>query len=93
MTLAAETQRWDPADYERNARFVSELGAPVVELRQPRAGERILDLGCGDGFLTERLVALGCRVVAVDASPEQVEGARRRGLDARVARVTASLQF
>ena len=61
----------------------------MVELLQPRAGERILDLGCGDGFLTERLVALGCKVVAVDASPEQVEGARRRGLDARVARAEA----
>ena len=89
MSIAAETQRWDPADYERNARFVSELGAPVVELLAPQAGERILDLGCGDGFLTERLVALGCKVVAVDASPEQVEGARRRGLDARVARAEA----
>jgi SAM-dependent methyltransferase len=89
MAAAADTQRWDPGVYERNARFVSELGAPVLELLAPRPGERILDLGCGDGFLTERLVALGCDVVAVDASPEQVEGARRRGLDARVARAEA----
>jgi SAM-dependent methyltransferase len=89
MTAPAPTQRWDPDLYERNARFVSELGAPLVELLAPRPGERVLDLGCGDGFLTERLVALGCQVVAVDASPEQVEGARRRGLDARVARAEA----
>jgi SAM-dependent methyltransferase len=89
MAAAADTQRWDPGVYERNARFVSELGAPVLELLAPRRGERILDLGCGDGFLTERLVAVGCDVVAVDASPEQVEGARRRGLDARVARAEA----
>jgi SAM-dependent methyltransferase len=82
-------QRWDPALYERNARFVSELGAPVLELLAPRPGERVLDLGCGDGFLTERLRALGCEVVAVDASAEQVEAARRRGLDARVARAEA----
>jgi SAM-dependent methyltransferase len=82
-------QRWNPEVYERNARFVSELGAPVVELLAPRTGERILDLGCGDGHLTERLAALGCEVVAVDASEEQVEAARRRGLDARVARAQA----
>jgi SAM-dependent methyltransferase len=88
-TASTDAQRWDPAAYERHARFVSELGAPVVELLAPRAGERILDLGCGDGFLTERLAALGCDVVGVDASPEQVEGARRRGLDARVARAQA----
>ncbi len=75
---------WDPERYHRHARFVSDLGMPVVELLAPRPGERILDLGCGDGALTEKLAALGCRVVGVDSSPEQVEAARRRGLDARV---------
>lgn len=44
----------------------------------------MLDLGCGDGRLTEVLAAAGCLVVAVDASPEQVAAARARGLDARV---------
>ncbi len=78
------TQRWDPAGYARNARFVAELGLPVVELLAPRPGERILDLGCGDGALTEKLVALGCQVIGADASPEQVAAARARGLDARV---------
>ncbi|MGH7789991.1 MAG: class I SAM-dependent methyltransferase, partial [Candidatus Binatia bacterium] len=77
-------QSWDPERYARNARFVAELGAPVVELLAPRAGERVLDLGCGDGALTERLVALGCAVVGVDASPEQIAAARARGLDAHV---------
>ena len=50
----------------------------------PGAGDRILDLGCGDGVLTEKLVAAGADVVAVDASPEQIAAARRRGLDARI---------
>lgn len=78
-------QTWDPERYARNARFVSDLGAPVVELLAPRAGERILDLGCGDGALTEKLVELGCRVIGVDASVAQVAAARARGLDAEVA--------
>jgi len=79
------TQTWDPEGYARHARFVSELGQPVVELLAPRPGERILDLGCGDGALTELLVALGCEVIGVDASAAQVAAAQARGLDARVA--------
>lgn len=81
-------QVWDPDRYAAHARFVSDLGAPVVELLAPRAGERVLDIGCGDGALTEKLVAAGCRVVAIDASPGQVQAARGRGLDARVADIT-----
>lgn len=77
-------QQWDPETYARNARFVSELGAGVVELLMPQRGERILDLGCGDGALTAKLVALGCEVVGVDASEPQIRGARAMGLDAQV---------
>jgi trans-aconitate methyltransferase len=77
-------QHWDPKGYARHARFVSELGLPVVELLAPRPGERILDLGCGDGALTRVLVRVGCQVVGVDGSPDQIEAARRLGLDARV---------
>src|SRR2546423_11924613 len=75
-------QAWDPASYARNARFVSDLGSPVVDLLAPKPGERILDLGCGDGVLTKKLVDLGCEVVAVDSSVPQIEAARKLGLNA-----------
>ena len=77
-------QTWDPASYAAGARFVSDLGAPLLDLLAPRAGERILDLGCGDGALTEKLVAVGCDVLAVDSSPEQIAAAKALGLNARV---------
>ena len=78
------TQSWNARQYAEHARFVSDLGLPVVELLAPRPGERLLDLGCGDGVLSKRLADLGCDVVAVDASVDMVRAARLLGLDARV---------
>jgi trans-aconitate methyltransferase len=77
-------QSWNPQTYAANARFVSELGQPLVELLAAQPGERILDLGCGDGVLTEKIAAIGATVVAVDAAPDMVAAAKARGLDARV---------
>ncbi|MCA9530121.1 MAG: class I SAM-dependent methyltransferase [Myxococcales bacterium] len=70
--------------YAQNARFVPALGVPAVDLLDPRPGERVLDLGAGDGALSHEIVARGAEVVALDASPSMVEAARATGLDARV---------
>lgn len=84
MSEVNRASRWEPADYAKNAAFVPALGKPVVDLLSPRAGEHILDLGCGDGVLTEMLIDAGARVKGVDASPEMVAAARARGIDADV---------
>jgi trans-aconitate methyltransferase len=78
---------WTSEAYRRNAAFVPALGAAVFDLLNPLPGERILDLGCGEGSLTARLDLAGAAVVGVDASEEMVASARTRGLDARVMNV------
>jgi SAM-dependent methyltransferase len=78
------SQNWSAAGYAANAHFVPALGQPVLDLLEPQAGERILDLGCGDGVLTEKLIALGAEVVAIDNSSDMIAAARRRGLDATI---------
>jgi SAM-dependent methyltransferase len=83
MTEANRAQTWTPDSYDTNARFVSDLGADVLDWLAPRPGEHILDLGCGDGALTERLVAAGATVVGVDISGPLMEAALARGLDVR----------
>jgi SAM-dependent methyltransferase len=77
-------QHWSARRYAETADFVPALGAAVLELLSPRPGEQILDLGCGDGVLTEKIAAAGAVVVAVDAAPDMVAAARARGLDARL---------
>ena len=77
--------RWSPTDYACNAAFVPGLGAAAVQLLNPQPGELILDVGCGDGALTARIVEAGARAIGLDASPDMVEAARSRGIDAFVA--------
>ena len=63
---------------------MSGFGLAALALLDPQPGERILDLGCGEGALTEKLVEVGCTVVGVDGAAAMVKAARRRGLDARL---------
>jgi trans-aconitate methyltransferase len=75
-------QTWDPQAYARVGAFVHELAEGVVEWLAARPGERILDLGCGDGQLTARLAEAGVDVRGVDASPAMVAAARAKGIAA-----------
>jgi SAM-dependent methyltransferase len=80
---AALRQVWGAEKYEKNARFVSDMTSDVVNWLSPRPGERILDLGCGDGALTEKLARAGTVVIGVDTSEALLAAARARGLDVR----------
>lgn len=76
------TQTWDPAAYAQHGAFVPALATGVFAWLAAQPGERILDLGCGNGQLTSRIAATGARVQGVDASQQMVAAARDRGLDA-----------
>lgn len=86
---SATGQTWNTAAYAANGRFVANLATGVVELLSPQPGEHLLDLGCGDGALTEQLAATGAIVTGVDASASMVAAARTRGLRIDLADATA----
>jgi trans-aconitate methyltransferase len=73
-------QRWNAEAYATSGRFVANLASDVVAMLAPRPGERILDVGCGDGALTERIGASGASVVGIDNSPSMLDAARKRCL-------------
>lgn len=83
--VQTDAQVWSSERYATHARFVSDLGSEIAGWLAPQPGERILDLGCGDGELTLRLEGAGAQVVGVDASEDFVRTAREKGLDARIA--------
>ncbi len=72
---------WNAADYQRHAGFVPALGAAALDLLAPQPGERILDLGCGDGALTARIAEAGATVLGLDPDPSMLAAARDRGLE------------
>ena len=76
----AAGQVWNAAGYARHAGFVPELGQDVLALLDPKPGERVVDIGCGDGALTDRIVAAGAVVTGVEADPDLARAARGRGL-------------
>jgi trans-aconitate methyltransferase len=75
---------WNADRYVKNAAFVSTYGSAVAELLGDIGGQRVLDLGCGDGRLTQELVEKGASVVGIDSSESMIESARDKGLDAHV---------
>ena len=79
---AVSTSKWDAGDYARVGAFVAELGEAALDLLDPQPGERILDVGCGEGTLTRKIVERGATVLGIDNSPEMVAAARVNGIDA-----------
>lgn len=93
--VATESERgdsdeeWDSNAYDGSHSFVYEYGADVVELLDPKPGERILDVGCGTGHLTDRIADTGAEVVGIDQSAEMIETARKAYPDREFRRADA----
>lgn len=72
------THGWDAETYDRDFAFVAAYGATILGWLDPAPGERVLDLGCGTGDLTVRLVEAGAQVVGLDADPAMAAAFARR---------------
>ena len=86
MSRSAEhaDRDWSAADYGQHAGFVVDLAAELVDWLAPSPGERVLDLGCGDGTMSLRLLARDVAVTGVDTSPAMVAAACEQGVPAMV---------
>ncbi|HEY4363975.1 MAG TPA: class I SAM-dependent methyltransferase [Bryobacteraceae bacterium] len=69
---------WDERMGEGNDFFETLLWPAVERLLRPVAGERFLDIACGNGLTPRRLAKAGASVVAFDGSPAMIARARER---------------
>ena len=75
MTTTYDT-KWNARLYDDKHNFVFKFGEDVVQLLNPGQGERILDLGCGTGYLTHVIAQAGARVIGIDKSQSMIERAQ-----------------
>jgi trans-aconitate methyltransferase len=68
---------WNTALYENKHNFVWQYGEDLLQLLNPKARERILDLGCGTGQLTEKIALSGAEVMGIDNVSAMIEKARQ----------------
>lgn len=81
--MESANKSWDAAAYDGKHSFVWKYGEDVIELLNPQAGERILDLGCGTGHLTNQIAARGAEILGIDASPDMIAEAKKAYPDLR----------
>jgi ubiquinone/menaquinone biosynthesis C-methylase UbiE len=76
--LEATPGRYDAGMRAITLGRIAALHDAVAAEAAPEPGGRVLEIGCGTGAVTGRLLARGAQVVALDQSPEMMEQARRR---------------
>jgi trans-aconitate methyltransferase len=69
---------WDAKTYDERFGFVTRGGDSLIDLLDPQPGERILDLGCGTGELTDAIAQRGATAVGLDADKHMLDRARAR---------------
>jgi trans-aconitate methyltransferase len=68
--------QWNAELYEDKHSFVWQYGSDLITILSPQSGERILDLGCGTGQLTNQIAQLGAEVIGIDRDASMIEQAK-----------------
>jgi trans-aconitate methyltransferase len=76
LSSTSNEKTWDAKLYDDKHSFVFKYGEDLVNLLSPQPGERILDLGCGTGYLTSLIAAAGAETIGIDNSAEMIAKAR-----------------
>ncbi len=81
---ADDAHGWDAAGYDASFSFVTAYGAAILDVLGARAGERVLDVGCGTGHQAATLAEAGVDVVGIDGDAAMLEISRSEHPEVRV---------
>lgn len=68
--------KWNAHGYTKDFQFVHQYGEDVLKLLDIDKSIKILDIGCGNGALTQKISDMGADVMGMDASKEMLEIAK-----------------
>jgi len=69
--------KWKSEEYKENFSFVHKYGEDVLKLLETDKNDTIVDLGCGNGALTQKLSEICENVTGIDASEDMLKTARK----------------
>lgn len=68
--------KWNAGNYKNQFSFVSQYGEDVISLITAKEKSFVIDLGCGNGALTQKLTEKGYKVIGIDASEDMISLAK-----------------
>tara|TARA_Y100001934_G_C12374207_1_gene788194 strand:- start:1252 stop:2037 length:786 start_codon:yes stop_codon:yes gene_type:complete len=74
----SDLNHWNAGLYDRSFSYIQDMAVELIELLEPRNGEKILDLGCGTGAMTNNIVQRGALVDGIDNDSAMINLARKR---------------
>ncbi|MBV8620785.1 MAG: bifunctional 2-polyprenyl-6-hydroxyphenol methylase/3-demethylubiquinol 3-O-methyltransferase UbiG [Curvibacter sp.] len=80
---------WDPQSEFRPLHQINPLRLEWIQAQAPLAGQRVLDIGCGGGILSDSMARKGAQVLGIDLSSKALKVAQLHALEAQ----TPNLRF
>ncbi|MGE7624694.1 class I SAM-dependent methyltransferase [Viridibacillus sp. NPDC096237] len=71
---------WNTTLYDTKHQFVSKYGEGLISFLNPKAGEQILDVGCGTGDLAAQITETGAKVIGIDQSASMNKQAKNSSI-------------
>ena len=74
----SELNQWNAQLYDKSFSYIQNMAFELIDRLSPEAGERIIDLGCGTGLMTNEIRKKGALVEGLDNDPAMIQLARER---------------